>query len=68
MPAQPHQPSTRPATTRAASPTAQRANGYGWRNHRAAAWPVELSFRATIDLVVEGQDGDSFGIDPRTAS
>ena len=71
MPAQRDQPSTRPAaTTRTTSPTARRGdggNGNGRHNNRAACWPVELSIGTAIDLVVEGQNGDTFGIDSRTA-
>jgi hypothetical protein len=64
MPAQRDQRSTRPATTtRAGSTTARRGNGgNGRRNNRAAYWPVELSIGTAIDLVVEGQNGDTFGI------
>ena len=60
MPAPRDQCRTRPATTRAGSTTARRGNGR--RNNRAACWPVELSIRTAIDLVVEGQNGDTFGI------
>ena len=71
MPAQRDQRSTRPATTtRAGSTTARRGNGgngNGRRENRAAYWPVELSIETAIDLVVEGQNGDSLGIDSRTA-
>jgi hypothetical protein len=63
MPAPRNQHSTRPATTRAGSTTARRGNGgSGRRNNWAACWPVELCIGTTIDLVVEGQDGDTFGI------
>jgi hypothetical protein len=66
MPAQRNQRSTRPATTtRAGSTTARRGNdgnGDGRRNTRAAYWPVEMSIGTAIDLVVEGQNGDTFGI------
>ena len=64
MPAQRNQRSTRPATTtRAGSTTARRGNGgNGRRNNRAAYCPVELSIGTAIDLVVEGQHGDPFGI------
>ena len=66
MPAQRNQRSTRPATTaRAGSTTARRGNGgngNGRRNNRAADWPVELSIGTAVDLVVEGQNGDTFGI------
>jgi hypothetical protein len=65
MPAQRNQRSTRPATTRAGSTTARRGNdgnGNSRRNNRAAYWPVELSIGTAIDLVVEGQNGDTFGI------
>jgi hypothetical protein len=56
MPARRNQRSTRPATTtRAGSTTARRGN-------RAADWPVELSIGTVIDLVVEGQNGDTFVI------
>jgi hypothetical protein len=70
MPAQRNQRSTRPATTRAESTTARRGNdgnGNGRRNNRAAYWPVELSIGTAIDLVVESQNGDTFGIDSGTA-
>ena len=60
MPAPRDQCRTRPATTRVGSTTARRGNGR--RNNRAACWPAELSIGAAIDLVVEGQDGDTFGI------
>jgi hypothetical protein len=61
MPAQRNQRSTRPATTtRAGSTTARRGNGgNGRRNNRAASWPIELSIGTAIDLVVEGQNGDT---------
>ena len=63
MPAQRNQRTTRPAApTRAESTTAGRSNGNGRRNNRAAYWPVELSIGTAIDLVVEGQNGDTFGI------
>jgi hypothetical protein len=63
MPAQRNQRSTHPATTRAGSTTARRGNGgNGRRNNRAAYRPVELSIGTAIDLVVEGQNGDTFGI------
>ena len=65
MPAQRNQKTTRPAApTRAESTTAGRSNGNGngRRNNRAAYWPVELSIGPAIDLVVEGQNGDTFGI------
>jgi hypothetical protein len=65
MPAQRNQRSTRPATTRAGSTTARHGNGdngNGRRNNRAAYWPVELSIGPAIDLVVEDQNGDTFGI------
>lgn len=66
MPARRNQRSTRPATTtRAGSTTARRGNGgngNGRCNNRAAYWPVELSIGTAIDLVVEGQHGDTFGI------
>ena len=70
MPAQRNQRSTRPATTRAGSTTARHGNGdngngdngNGRRNNRAAYWPVELSIGTAIDLVVEDQNGDTFGI------
>jgi hypothetical protein len=65
MPVQRNQRSTRPATTRAGSTTARRGNGgngNGRCNNRAAYWPVELSIGTAIDLVVEGQNGDTFGI------
>jgi hypothetical protein len=62
MPAQRNQRRTRPATTRAGSTTARRGNGNGRRNNRATYWPVELSIGTAIDLVVEGQNGDTFGI------
>ena len=71
MPAQRNQRSTRPATTTRAGSTAARrgngGNGNGKRNNRAAYWPVELSIGTAIDLVVKGQDCDTFGIDSRTA-
>jgi hypothetical protein len=35
--------------------------------HPTAYWPVELSIGTAIDLVVEGRNGDTFGIDSRTA-
>jgi hypothetical protein len=57
MPAQRNQRGTRPATTRAASTTDRRGNhgnGNSRRSNRAAYWPV--------DLVMEGQNGDTFGI------
>jgi hypothetical protein len=60
MPAQRNRRSTRPATTRAGSTTARRGNGR--RNTRAACWPVELSIGTAVDLVVEGQNRDNFGI------
>jgi hypothetical protein len=50
MPAQRIQRSTRPANG---------GNGNGRRNNRAADWPVELSIGTAIDLVVEGQNGDT---------
>jgi hypothetical protein len=63
MPAQRNQRSTPPATTtRAGTTTARRGNGNGRRNNRAAYWPVELSIGTAIDPVVEGQNGDTFGI------
>jgi hypothetical protein len=62
MPARRNQRSTRPATTRAGSTTARRGNGNGRRDNRAADWPVELSIGTAIDLVVEGQNGDTFVI------
>jgi hypothetical protein len=63
MPAQRNQRSPRPAATRAGSATARRGNvGNGSRNNRAAYRPVELSIGTAIDLVVEGQNGDTFGI------
>jgi hypothetical protein len=65
MPAQRNQRSTRPAATRAGSTTARRGdggNGNGRRNNRAASWPVDLSIGTAIDLVVEGRNGDTFGI------
>jgi hypothetical protein len=65
MPAQRNQRSTRPATTGAGSTTARRGNGgngNGSRNNRATSWPVELSIGTAIDQVVEGQNGDTFGI------
>ena len=63
MPAHRNQRSTHPAApTRAESTTARRGNGNGRRNNRAAYWPVELSIGSAIDLVVEGQNGDTFGI------
>ena len=37
-------------------------NGNGRRNNRATYRPVELSIGTTIDLVVEGPNGDTFGI------
>jgi hypothetical protein len=82
MPAQRNQHGTRPATTtRAGSTTARRANGgNGRRNNRATSRPIELSIGTVIDLVVEGQNGDTgretshtswheiiLGIDSRTA-
>jgi hypothetical protein len=70
MPAQRNQRSTRPATTMAGRTTARRGNGgngHGRRNNRAAYWPVELSIGTAIDLVVEGQNGDTSGIDSGTA-
>jgi hypothetical protein len=63
MPAQRNQRSTHPAaTTRAGSTTARRGNGNGRRNNRVAYWPVALSIGTAIDLVVEGQNGDTLGI------
>ena len=65
MPAQRNQRSTRPATTRAGSTTARHGNGdngNGRRSNQAADWPVELSIGTAIDQVVEGQNGDTFGI------
>jgi hypothetical protein len=65
MPAQRNQRGTRPATTRAAGTTDRRGNdgnGNSRRSNRAAYWPVELSIGTTVDLVVEGQNGDTFGI------
>jgi hypothetical protein len=66
MPAQRNQRSTRPATTnRAGSTTARRGNGgngTGRRNNRAADRSVELSIGTAIDLVVEDENGDTFGI------
>jgi hypothetical protein len=70
MPAQRNQRSTRPVTTHAGSTTARRGdggNGNGRRNNRAASWLVGLSNGTAIDLVVEGRNGDTFGIDSRTA-
>ena len=32
------------------------------RSTRAAYWPVELFIGTAVDLVVEGQNGDTFGI------
>jgi hypothetical protein len=59
MPAQRHQRSTRPATTRAGRTTARRGNdGNGRRNNRAADWPVELTIATAIDQMVEGHNGD----------
>jgi hypothetical protein len=60
MPAPPNQRRTCPATTRAGSTTARRGNSR--RNNRAACWLAELCIGTSIDLVVEGQDGDIFGI------
>jgi hypothetical protein len=37
-------------------------NGNGRRNNRAAYWPIELSLATGIEVTVEGQDGDAFGI------
>jgi hypothetical protein len=66
MPARRNRRSTRPTTTtRAGSTTARRGNGgngNGRRNDRAVYWPVERSIGAAIDLVVEGQNDDTFGI------
>jgi hypothetical protein len=65
MPAQRNRRSTRPATTRPGSITARRGNdgnGNGTRNNRAASWPVELSIGTAIELVVEGQNEDTWGI------
>jgi hypothetical protein len=63
MPARRNQRSTRPATTRAGSTTTRRGNGgNGRRTNRAASWPIEPSIGTAIDLVVEGQNGDTFGI------
>ena len=70
MPAQRNQRSTRPATPRAGGTTARcgnDGNGNSRRNHRAAYWPVELFIGTVVDLLVEGQNGDTFGIDSRTA-
>jgi hypothetical protein len=61
----PRQPTTRPANTGRASTTTSRkpnGNGNGRRNNRAAYWPMELSLSAGIEVVVEGQNGDSIGI------
>jgi hypothetical protein len=63
MPAQRYHRSTRPAApTRVESTAAGRDNGKGRRNNRAAYWTVELSIGTAIDLVVEDQNGDTFGI------
>jgi hypothetical protein len=62
MPAQRNQRSTRPATTTRAGSTTRRGNGNGRRNNRAASWLVELSIGTATDLVVEGRNGDAFGI------
>jgi hypothetical protein len=64
MPAQQNQRSTRPAT-KAGSTTTRRGNGgngNGRRTNRAASWPVELSIGTAIELVVEGQNGDTSGM------
>jgi hypothetical protein len=66
MPAPHIQRSGHPAaTTRGGSTTARGGdggNGNGRRTNRAASWPVELSIGTAIDLVVEGQNGDTFAI------
>jgi hypothetical protein len=66
MPARRNQRGTSPATTTGAgSTTARRSddgNGNSGGNNRAAYWPVELSIGTAIDLVVEGQNGDTLGI------
>ena len=74
MPRQPNNRTTRPATsTRAGSTTTRRpnggntgrkpnGNGNGRRNDRAAFWPIELSLATGIEVTVEGQDGDAFGV------
>jgi hypothetical protein len=74
MPRQPSR-STRPATTTKAGTTTTtrrpnggntgrkpNGNGNGRRNNRAAYWPIELSLATGIEVTVEGQDGDAFGI------
>jgi hypothetical protein len=66
MPAQRNQRTTRPATTTRTGSTAARrpngGNGNGTRNHRAAYWPIELSLSSGIEVTVEGQNSDAFGI------
>jgi hypothetical protein len=65
MPRQTNRSTTRPATTtKAGSTTVRRpnGNGNGKRNNRAAYWPVELSLSSGIEITVEGQSGDTFGI------
>ena len=59
MPAQRNQRSTRPAIPRAGSTTVRCGND---GNGRAAYWPDELFIGTAVDLVVEGQNGDTFGI------
>ena len=68
MPRQQTTRSTRPATsTREASTRAtptRKANGGNGGNSRGKAgfWPVELGLSTEVDLVVEGQNGDSLGL------
>jgi hypothetical protein len=58
MPANRTQRATPATTTRRSSG----GNGNGRRNNRAAYWPVELSLASGIEITVEGQSGDTFGI------